>query len=235
MRQTDRQPDRQIEMLKARSAGVKQHHETPGEDARCRYQEWLASHGDVAGEPVVNETKLHRRLTFDSRAGVCNDAEEIANNEWGVDGDDPPQTSTEYREKRARHLAPSRRLINPTSGCYRESYDLDLLAFQAGSYASDEEETTYLESDFDGRLIKGVQLAIPEEDYDLDETTEDRPTQAHTTAPIDAEDLANEPEIISSTPQAAIETSEDNILVEAIPEIDFEFGDEPAIELAIYC
>jgi len=33
---------------------------------------------------------------------------------------------------------------------YRESYDMDLLPFQAGSYATDEEETEYLESDLDG-------------------------------------------------------------------------------------
>jgi len=221
-------------MLKARSAGVKRHHESPGEDARHRNQEWLASHGDVAGQPAVYEIKLHRRVTFDSRAGVFNDADEIFNNEWGVDGDDPPHPSTEHRERRARHLAPSRRHINLTSGRYRESYDLDLLAFQAGSYASYEEETTYLEPDIDGRLIRGVQLTTPEEDYHLDETTDENPTQAHTTAPIDAEDLANEPELISSTLQAATETSEDNIVLEAIPDIDFEFGDEPAIELAIY-
>jgi len=59
------------------------------------------------------------------------------------------------------------------------------------------------------------------------ENTEDKPTQAHATAPIDAEDLANEPEIISSTPQAATETSEDNIVYwklsrsKDVPEIDF--------------
>jgi len=233
MRQTDRNIDRQIEMLKARSSGVKRHHEMPGEDARRRYKEWLASHGDVAGEPVVNETKLHRRVTFSSRVGVFNDADEIVNNEWGVDGDDPPHPSTEHRERRARRLAPSKRLINLTSGRYREFYDLDLLAFQAGSYASDAEETTYLEPDIDGRLIRGVQLANPEEDDDLNET-DDKPTQAHKDVPIDAEDLANEPELISSKPQVATETSEDNIVVEAIPEIEFEFGDEPAIELAIY-
>jgi len=221
-------------MLKARSAGVKRHHETPGEDARRRYQEWLASHGDVAGEPVVSDSRLYRRVTFDNRAGIFNDVDETVNNEWGVDGDDPPHTSTEQRERRARHLAPSTRLINPTSGRYRESYDLDLLAFQAGSYASDEKETTYLESDFDGRLNKGVELATPEEDYDLGETTDDKPTQVHATNPVDAKDLANEPETISSTQQATTETSEDNIVVEAVPEIDFEFGDEPAIELAMY-
>jgi len=94
-------------------------------------------------------------------------------------------------------------------------------------------ETTYLEPNIVGRLIRGVQLATPEEDDDLNET-DDKPTQAHTTAPLDAEDLANEPERINSTPQVATETSEDSIILEAIPEIDFEFGDEPAIELAVY-
>jgi len=116
-------------MLKARSAGVKRHHETPGEDARRQYQEWLASHGDVAGERVDSASKIHRRVTFDNRSGIFNEADETVNNEWGVDGDDPPHPSTEHREKRARHLAPSRRLINLTPGRYRESYDLDLLAF----------------------------------------------------------------------------------------------------------
>jgi len=67
-------------MLKARSAGVKRHHETPEEDARRRYQEWLASHGDAAGEPVVSDSKLHRRVTFDNRSEIFNDADETVNN-----------------------------------------------------------------------------------------------------------------------------------------------------------
>jgi len=111
-----------------------------------------------------------------------------------------------------------------------ESYDLDLLAFQAGSYASDEEETTYLEADVDGRLIKGAQIETPEDDY-IPGTTDNMPGQAHSTQTIDAGDLANEPNAIDSAPQAAIDTREDNLVVEAA-EIDIEFGDEPAIELA---
>jgi len=188
----------------------------------------------VAGVPVVDNSILHRRVTFDNRTGVYNDAEETVNNEWGVDGDDPPHPSTEHRMRRMRHLAPSKRFIHLTSGRYRESYDLDLLQFQAGSYASDEEETTYLESDIDGRLIKGVQLATPDEHDDLNEPTDDKPAQAHETTPLDAGDLANRPEIINLIPQADIETSEGNLVVEAAPEIDFEFRDEPFIELAIY-
>jgi len=101
----------------------------PGVDASRPYQEWLASHGDVAGEPVVSDSRLQQWVTSDNRSGIFNDANETVNNEWGVDGDDPPHPSTEHREKRARHLAPSRRLINLTPGRYRESYDLDLLAF----------------------------------------------------------------------------------------------------------
>jgi len=87
-------------------------------------------------------------------------------------------------------LAPSRRHINLTAGRYRESYDLDLLPFQAGYYASDEDETDYLEADIDGHLIKGVQLEIPEEDSDITETPDDKPIQAHSTHTIAAGDLA---------------------------------------------
>jgi len=133
-------------------------------------------------------------------------------------------------------LAPSRRHINLNAGRHRESYDLDLLAFQAGSYASDEEETDYLEADIDGHLIKGVQLEVPEEDYELTESTDKTPGQAPTTLAINAGDLANEPDDKESTPQAAIDTCEDTRLVEPEPEIDIEieFGKEPIIELSSY-
>jgi len=41
------------------------------------------------------------------------------------------------------------------------------------------EETDYLEADIDGRLIKGVQLEIPEEDH-IPEPTDDMPAQVNT-------------------------------------------------------
>jgi len=63
--------------------------------------------------------------------------------------------------------------------------------------------------------------------------TDDMPGKAHSTLTIDAGDLANEPNAIDSAPRAAIDTREDNIVIEAA-EIDIEFGDEPAIELASY-
>jgi len=78
-----------------------------------------------------------------------------------------------------------------------------------------------------------VQLETPEDDY-IPRTTDDMPGQAHSTLTIDAGDLANEPYAIDSAPQAAIDTREDNIVVEAAQEIDIEFGDEPVIELASY-
>jgi len=151
-----------------------------------------------------------------------------------VDGDDPLHPSTEHCESRITwRTAPSRIPIGCKEGRYRESYDLDLLAFQAGSYASDEEETTYLNSDVDGHLIKGVQLKIPEDDS-IPGNTDDKPGQAHTTPAIDAGDLANEPETINSAPQAAIKTREDIIILAGIPEIEFEFGEEPTIELTSF-
>jgi len=99
---------------------------------------------------------------------------------------------------------------------------------------SDEEETIYLEADIDGRLIKGVQFATPEDDDDLIENTKDIPGQAHATLPVDAKDLANEPGEIRPVQLAAIDTNEDNIVVEAVPEIDCDFGEEPSIELPSY-
>jgi len=60
------------------------------------------------------------------------------------------------------------------------------------------------------------------------------PGQAHSTAAIDAEDLANEPAKREPAPQAAIETREDNGIVEPAPEIDIKFGEEPTIELSSF-
>jgi len=77
-----------------------------------------------------------------------------------------------------------------------------------------------------------VQLETPEDDY-TPETTNEKPGQAHSNPTIDTGDLANESNAIDSAPQAAIDTREDNIVIEAV-EIDIEFGDEPAIELASY-
>jgi len=80
----------------------------------------------------------------------------------------------------------------------------------------------------------GVQLEAPEEDDDVTEIPDDQPGQAHSTHETDTEYLANQPEDTESTPQAAIDTREDNCFVEAAPEIEIEFGDEPTIELSSY-
>jgi len=66
------------------------------------------------------------------------------------------------------------------------------------------------------------------------EVIEEMPGQAHATLSVDAKDLANEPEEIRPVQLAAIDTCEDNIVVEAVPEIDCEFGEEPFIELPSY-
>jgi len=207
----------------------------------------------VAGEHCERVHVSHRRVTFDKKevfsdadetvTAVINPSEEVINTpdktvnyKWGRDGVDFPYPATEHRERVTWRPAPSRRHINPTEGRYRESYDLDLLPFQAGSYASDKEETDYLEADIDGRLFKGIQLTTPEKDYDTGETTDDMPGQAHTTSQVDAQGLANEPDETESTtqPQAALDNCELTCEIEAAPEIDIEFGDEPSIELSSY-
>jgi len=232
-------------MLRARSTGTKRQHESPGVEANRRYLDWVASLGDVTGGSCVSPSHSHRRVTFDDENETFEDAreaakptaiplEETVNDEWRKDGYGPLHPSTEHPESRITwRSAPSRIPIGCKEGRYREYYDLDLLAFQAGSYASDEEETTYLESNVDGHLIKGVQLEIPEDDS-IPGNTNDKPGQAHTTPAIHAGDLANEPETTNSAPQAAIETSEDNIILADIPEIDFEFREEPTIELTSF-
>jgi len=205
----------------------------------------MASYGDVAGTSRGRSSQAHRKVTFDNKDETFVDVEETAiltpipldppeetvNNEWGVDGDDSPHRSTEHRERITWRLVPSRRHINLPAGLHRDSYDLNLLAFQAGSYASDEGETDYLEADIDGHLIKGVQLEVPEKDYELTETTNETPGQAPTTLAINAGDLANEPDDKEPTPQAAIDTCENTRIVEPVPEIDIEieFGEEPII------
>jgi len=152
-------------MLRARSIGIKRQHESPGVEANRRYLSWVASLGDVTGGSCVSPSHLHRRVTIDDENETFGDASEAVqptaislegtvNSEWGVDGDGPPHPSTEHREGQITwRSAPSRIPLSYKEGRYRESYDLDLLAFQAGLYASDEEETTYLESDVDGHLF----------------------------------------------------------------------------------
>jgi len=116
---------------------------------------------------------------------------------------------------------------------------MDLLPFQAGSDASNEEETDYLNVILNGELIDGVQLETPEADDD----TDDRPGQVHSTtetykahsaaAHLDSNVCALEPN--EGNPQLpAIETSCDTREVLLAPEIEFEFGDEPIIELSSY-
>jgi len=211
VRATNINIDRHVQMLKTKSAGQKRQRESPGFDPNREYREWIASHGDVAGDPGVGSSQSYRRVTFDDKNKVFGDADEAAisthillkesvNNEWGGDGDDSSHSPVEHREQFTRRLAPSRRHINHTAGRYKESYDLDLLPFQAGSYASDKDETDYLEADIDGPLIRGVQLEIPMEDSDVTETPDDKPVQAHSTPTIAAGDLANEPEKTESTP-----------------------------------
>jgi len=245
VRTTNINTEKHIQMLKTRSAVQKRQREAPGFDKDREYRNWIANHGDVAGDLDVGSSQSYRRVTFDDQNETFGDADEatistpippekIVNNEWGVDDADSAHPSTEHRERITWRLAPSRRLIKLTEGCHRESYDMDLMPFQAGSYASDEEETEYLESEIDGNLIRGVQLEAPEEYYDITETTDKTPVQAHSTPEIDAEDLANQPEDIESTPQASVETREDTRTVESAPEIEIEFGDEPTIELSSY-
>jgi len=60
---------------------------------------------------------------------------------------------------------------------------MDLLPFQAGSYASNKEEVEYLDTEHDVRLIRGVQLEAPEEDYDVAETTDDTVISARSQSP----------------------------------------------------
>jgi len=219
--------DGQLQLWKARSAGQKRHRESPGFDSNYEFNKWLASQGDVTGG-IENEGKrAHRRVTFeqpDDAKGPTEPTttpfEEPATNEWGVDSGDSSHPSTEHRERVTWRLAPSRRFIKLTEGRHQESYDLDRLPFQAGSYASYEEETDYFEADIDSHLIKKMQLEAPEEDYHVTEPTDDKPGQAYTTPPIGVGDLANEPEETESTPQAAIDTCEDTRIVETAPEIE---------------
>jgi len=120
---------------------------------------------------------------------------------------------------------------------------MNLLPFQADSYASDEEEKDYLESNLDGNLIDGVKLEAPEEDEDVTETPDDRPRQAHATdetykaglaTQSDSNVCAQVPETRETLPQAAVDTSEDTRTVEVAPDIEFDFGYEPFIEISRY-
>jgi len=120
---------------------------------------------------------------------------------------------------------------------------MDLLPFQAGSYASDEEEVDYLDTDLNGEWIDGVKLERPEEDEDDVITTDDWPGQAHATDETYKAGLATQPdsnvpghvpEMKETPPQAAVDTSEDTRIVETALDIEFELSDEPVIEISRY-
>jgi len=121
---------------------------------------------------------------------------------------------------------------------------MDLLPFQAESYASDEEETEYLDTNLDGELINGVKLEIPKIDDTVLATTEDRPGQVYSTNGTCTASLAIQPNSTARAcepvkgedkeTQAAIDTIKDTCVVEVAPDIKFEFGDEPIIELSSY-
>jgi len=240
--------------MSARSIGQKKQRNSPGFDKNKEFREWIASHGDVTGDIEAGGSRSYRRVTFDGENEAFKDAEEVSglasppieevlNNEWGVDGDDFPHPSTEHKERFTWHLDPSRQLIKLNDERYRESYDMDLLPFQVGSYASDEVEVDYLNTDLDGELIDGVKLEEPEGDEGDVSTTDDRPGQAHATDEIYKAGLATQPdsnvrghvpEMRETPPQAAVDTSEDTRIVEITPDIEFEFGDEPVIEISRY-
>jgi len=141
-------------MMSARNIAQKRQRESPGFDRKKEYKAWIASHDDVTGDLEAESSRTYRKVTFDDE--TFKDAEDVAtpapiptegvvNTKWGIDRDDFPHPTTEHRERITWHLAPSRVLIRPTEERYRVSYDLDLLPFQAGSYASDEEEVDYLD------------------------------------------------------------------------------------------
>jgi len=89
-------------------------------------------------------------------------------------------------------------------------------------------------------------LETPEIDDDLTlATTDDRPGQVHSTKKTYTASLATQPGSIVRVyepakkeeeilPQAANDTSEDTYVRKLAPEIDFEFVDEPIIELSSY-
>jgi len=120
---------------------------------------------------------------------------------------------------------------------------MDLLPFQEGADASNEKESDYLDVDLDGELIDGVKLEVPEADDDLILTNpDDRPGQVHTTeisnahlaaAHHNSDVSAQELETDKLQPQA-IELSCDTCEVLLVPDIEFEFGDEPIIEISSY-
>jgi len=130
---------------------------------------------------TARSRSYRRDALDDDPTETFGDAEEVAASaalpivEWGIDVDGSSHPTTEHQERITWHLAPSRILIRPTEECYRVSYDMDLLPIQAGSYASDEEETEYLDTNLDGGLINGVKLEMPEMDDDFVGITEDRP------------------------------------------------------------
>jgi len=85
----------------------------------------------------------------------------LTNSEGGVDENVYSHPSIDQKERTTWRLASSRILIRPTKKRYRVSYDMDLLPFQAGADASDDEETDYLDINLDGKLIDGVKLETP--------------------------------------------------------------------------
>jgi len=176
------------------------------------------------------ESDHSKHVDFREFEPATDNAVKKINYEWGRDGVDFPHPATEHRERYTWRLAPSRVHTSLAEPRHRESYDMDFLAFQAAADASDEEESSYLEVDLCGNPVKRVPTESPETDDEYTTTTDDKPGQAHSTPPVDVSDLANEPQADNQAPQASIETSGYTIIVETVPEIEFEFGSEPVIE-----
>jgi len=59
VRQSDRNIDKHIQMLRARSTGIKRPHESPGVESNRRYVDWVASLGDVTGGSSGNLYLIH--------------------------------------------------------------------------------------------------------------------------------------------------------------------------------
>jgi len=76
VRKTDSLINKHVQMLRTRSIGQKRQHEAPGFDKDYEYRNWIASHGDVAGDLCVRRSMSYKRVTFDDE--TFGDTEEVA-------------------------------------------------------------------------------------------------------------------------------------------------------------
>jgi len=155
----------------------------------------------------------------------------------------PPELTfdDEFFENLPESYEPWTAADNPGDSPAQADDDIENAVSLPPGDASDEEDGVITEDGSDspsalpvGTINRPRQTVIKPARFCIMKEPEDKPGQVHSTVTVDKEDLVNEPKRINSAPQPTVERLESVILVDNTPEIDFEFGEEPTIEITSF-